>query len=204
MKNIFLIVAALIVAAVLLTRTCTPERVRIVEKVTTSIPDTVYLKPDTVVVEKVITQIKTVTKTREVPKLAELKDTNIYEYQTVSYFGDTIAVLDTILVADNQIVDHKQRVVLMDALTVREVKIEVPIVIRDTVTITKEITKTISSANKMNLYAGAGYLNQDSNISIVPSLGFSVNRHYIDAGLVSSLNNGFNGMIFSYKYRLFK
>lgn len=204
MKNIFLIVAALIIAAVLLTRTCTPEKVRIVESVVASTPDTVYLKPDTVILEKVITQIKTVTKTREVPVLAELKDTNIYEYSTVNYFGDTIAVLDTILVADNQILDHKQRVVLMDALTVKEVRIEVPIVIRDTVTVTKEITKTISSANKMNLYAGASYLNQNANLSIVPSLGLSISRHYVDVGLVRSLDAGFNGMIFQYKYRLFK
>ena len=97
MKYIFWIVAVLLLIAILLTRKCTPERVQIVEKTVYSAPDTVYLEPDTIVVEKVITNIKTVTKVKAVPVAVTFRDTNVYEYATMSYFGDTIAVLDTFL-----------------------------------------------------------------------------------------------------------
>lgn len=208
MKNIFLIVAILIIAAILLTKRCTPERVQIVEKVSYSTPDTVYLEPDTVVVEKAVTNIKTVTVLKEVPTLKVVKDTNVYEYATLNYFGDTIAVLDTISVADNKIIEHKQRVVLLDALTVREVRIEVPVVIRDTVTIDREVTKELPVFFRPSAYAGLTYMNYNTSIigetSFVPNAGFSFGKHYVGIGAITTLNRGIVGGLIEYKFRFRK
>ena len=208
MKYIFWIVAILLLVAILLTRKCTPERVQIVEKTVYSTPDTVYLEPDTVVVEKVVTSIKTVTKVKEIPVAIAFKDTNVYEYATVNYFGDTIAVLDTISVAGNEIVEHKQRVVLMDNLTVREVKIEVPVIIRDTITVTKEITKELPAFFRPSAYAGLTYMNYNTNntgeTAFVPNAGFSFGKHYVGIGAITTLNRGLVGGIIEYKFRFRK
>jgi len=208
MKYIFWIVAVLLLIAILLTRKCTPDRVQIVEKTVYSTPDTVYLEPDTVVVEKVITNIKTVTKVKEIPVVKEVQDTNVYEYATVNYFGDTIAVLDSISVAGNEIVEHKQRVVLMDNLTVREVKIEVPVLIRDTITVTKEITKELPAFFRPSAYAGLTYMNYNTSIvgetAFVPNAGFSFGKHYVGIGAITTLNRGLVGGIIEYKFRFRK
>lgn len=203
MKNIFWIVAGFILASVLLTRMCTPAKVTIKETVVTK-SDTVWLKPDTVVNEVVVTEYKTIVKTRSVPTPVEVQDTNLYVYETANFFGDTIAVLDTISIVDNKIVDHKQRVVLMDVQTTVEKVIEVPVVITDTITVTKEITKELPAAFSPSPHAGLTYLNYGNEMGIAPNMGYSFGRHYIGIGAIVTFNKGLNGGLFEYKFRFKK
>ncbi len=208
MKNIFWIVAGFILLAIVLTRKCVPEKVQIVEKVVHSIPDTVYLEPDTVVMEKIVTEYKTIVKTKTIPEPIVKEDTNVYEYATLNFLGDTIAVLDTITIVDNEIVEHKQRVVLMDVQTTVEKIIEVPVTITDTITITKEITKELLAFFRPSAYAGLTYMNYNTAVTgetaFIPNAGFSFGKHYIGIGVVTTLNRGLVGGIIEYKFRFRK
>jgi hypothetical protein len=203
MKNIFWIVSGFILAAVLLTRTCTPPKI-VVKEVITQVSDTIYLKPDTIYNEIIVTEYKTVTKTREVPVPIVREDTSVYEYATVNVFGDTIAVLDTITIVANRIVEHKQRVILMDVQTTKEVIVELPVVIRDTITVEKEITKTTSFPSAPTSFVGLSYIQTGYETSFVPNVGRSFGRHYVGIGGLITRGKGLEGGLFEYKFRLGK
>lgn len=204
MKNVFWIVSGFIIASVLLTRWCTSTKTEIKETVVTK-SDTVWLKPDTVIKEIVVTEVKTVVKTKSIPApsldSSNSLDSAVYVYDKVNFFGDTVAVIDTITVHQNQIVEHRQRVVLLDVQKVVEKVVEIPVVIRDTVEVTKEITKTVPDIFNPSAYAGVTYLNYGNKTGIAPNAGYRFGRHYVGIGAIFTLNQGLNGGLFEYKFR---
>jgi len=197
MKNkLYWIVSILLIAAILLTKYCSPQEVKVKTTVLTK-SDTIWLKPDTVYTENVVTEYRTITKVKEVPVAVVKKDTNIYTYSKANYFGDTIVVLDTIKVANNEIVSHKQRVILQDITVVKDRIVNIPIVVKDSVKVTNEIIKFRDFAP----YAGVTFV-PNARI-VIPNVGVEFKRHYIGAGVVLT-GNGVNGLSFNYKFRLRK
>lgn len=197
MKNkVYWIVSILLIATIFLTRYCSPQEVKVKTTVLTK-SDTIWLKPDTVYTENVVTEYRTITKVKEVPIAVVKKDTNVYTYSKANYFGDTIVVLDTIKVANNEIVSHKQRVILQDITVVKDRIVNIPIVVKDSVKITNEITKFRDFAP----YAGVTFV-PNARI-VIPNVGVEFKRHYVGAGVVLT-GNGVNGFSFNYKFRLKK
>lgn len=197
--KLFWVVSGLLLLAVFLTRTCSKQNVVVKETISYK-SDTIWLKPDTVVTEKVVTVNKTKVVTKEVPVPVSVQDTNVYNYTKVNYFGDTIAVIDTIIIANNEIVDHKQRVVLLDVTKQIEKVIEKPILVKESI-----VEKIFDK--KAKPFIGVTYSQMEVNgervISINPNLGLAVNRHYGGLGVVIN-NYGFNGISIEYKYKLLK
>lgn len=195
--KLFWVVSGLLLLAIFLTRTCSKQE-QVVKEVISYKSDTIWLKPDTVVTEKIVTVNKTKTVTKEIPVPVIVQDTNVYNYSKVNYFGDTIAVIDTISIVNNEIVDHRQRVVLLDVTKQVEKVIEKPVVVKET------IMERIFD-KKAKPYVGVTYSQMEVNgekvVSFNPNLGLSINRHYGGLGVVIN-NYGFNGISIEYKYKL--
>lgn len=195
--KLFWVVSGLLLLSIFLTRTCSKQE-QVVKEVISYKSDTIWLKPDTVVTEKIVTVNKTKTVTKEIPVPVIVQDTNVYNYSKVNYFGDTIAVIDTISIVNNEIVDHRQRVVLLDVTKQVEKVIEKPVVVKET------IMERIFD-KKAKPYVGVTYSQMEVNgekvVSFNPNLGLSINRHYGGLGVVIN-NYGFNGISIEYKYKL--
>jgi len=193
------IVFGLLLLVILLTRTCNNQD-GVVKETISYKSDTIWLKPDTVITEKIVTVNKTKIVTKEIPVPVSVQDTNVYSYSKVNYFGDTIAVIDTISIANNEIVSHKQRVILLDVTKQIEKVIEKPIVIKES-----KIERIFDK--KAKPYVGVTYnqmeINGERIVSINPNIGLSINKHYGGLGIVIN-NYGFNGISIEYKYKFIK
>lgn len=180
----FLIAFALVVITASLIKTCSPETVS-VETITKR--DTVYLKPDTVIVESIVEVLKTSSLVKEVPVPVYVNDTLVYNYTAHRVFEDKVIVFDTISVFENTITDHKQNVILMDYQKTKEVIIEKPIMVTDSITLIKYIMP-----KDYGIAAGASVVNG----AIIPTLKGNYKRHNIGFGF-----NG-NTTLFQYTFKI--
>jgi hypothetical protein len=180
----FLIAFALVVITASLIKTCSPETVT-VETVTKR--DTVYLTPDTVILESIVEVLKTTSVVKEVPVPVYVNDTLVYNYTSHRLFEDKVIVFDTISVVDSKITDHKQQVILMDNIVTKEITIEKPFVVTDSITLIKYIMP-----KDYGLSAGASVING----AIVPTLKGNYKRHNVGFGF-----NG-NTTLFQYTFKI--
>jgi hypothetical protein len=180
----FLIAFSLVVVVATIVKQCSPTTVSI-ETVTKR--DTVYLTPDTVIKEVIVEKLKIASVVREVPVPVEVKDTNVYNYVGFKIF-DNAVVFDTISVADNKIVNHKQSLALLEQNLITEKIIEIPVVITDTIT----ITKYVQSA-KYSLHAGATMVNT----ALIPTVKGTYKKHGVGIGY-----NG-SSTLLQYTYKLY-
>lgn len=176
----FLIAFALVVITASLIKTCSPETVS-VETITKR--DTVYLTPDTVIVESIVEVLKTTSVVKEVPVPVYVNDTLVYNYTSHRLFEDKVVIFDTISVFENTITDHKQQVVLMDNIVTKEIIIEKPVLVTDSITMIKYILP-----KDYGVSAGASLVNG----SIVPTVKGNYKRH--------NVGFGFNGNISLLQY----
>ncbi|MDV7396537.1 hypothetical protein RZS08_34395, partial [Arthrospira platensis SPKY1] len=102
-----------------------------------------------------------------------INDTVVYNYTAHRIFEDKVIVFDTISVLENTITDHKQSVVLMDYQKTKEVIIEKPVKVTDSITLIKYIMP-----KDYGIAAGVSVVNG----AIVPTLKGNYKRHNVGFG----------------------
>jgi hypothetical protein len=193
-----------ILLAIFGTRYCTTKSIKC-EKVsnpvqTIAIVDTIFAKPDTITNTVVRVVTKTEFKTKEIPTFVTKTDTNTYEYVLTSYHDNAVGVIDTISVKDNQIVEHKQRVVVDETKYVTTVEIEKPILItKDSIiTITNTVTKSPFFVPSVGI--NTVFSTNSKYLQILPSISLQFGKHEFTGG--RSITNPY--YLVGYKYRLRK